>query len=59
MSEKKCIYEEEKLCDNCGDCRCDLDPNKVCDSCEKCLTQTDAEYLEILIDDIMKGDSVE
>ena len=30
---------------------------KICDNCEKCLNQTDAEYLEILIDDIMKGDT--
>lgn len=53
-----CIFEENKVCDNCGDCRCDLNPEKVCDNCEKCLNQTDAEYLEILIDDIMKGDTI-
>lgn len=52
---KKCIFEE-KECNDCGDCKCDLNPQKVCDNCEKCLNETDAEYLEILIDDIMKGD---
>ena len=59
MSDKKCIYDNTAPCTDCGDCKCDLDPSKVCDSCEKCLNQTDAEYLEILIDDIMKGDSAE
>ncbi len=57
MSEKKCIFEKNKICDDCGDCKCDLNPEKICDNCEKCLNQTDAEYLEILIDDIMKGDT--
>ena len=52
---KKCIYED-KVCTNCGDCICELDPNKICDNCEKCLNQTDAEYYEILIDEIMKGE---
>ena len=52
---KKCIYED-KACTNCGDCICELDPNKICDNCEQCLMQTDAEYYEILIDEIMKGE---
>lgn len=58
MAEKKCIINNELNCTDCGDCKCDLDPKKVCDNCEKCLNKTDAEYLEILIDDIMKGDSI-
>ncbi len=52
---KKCIYEDIN-CTNCGDCICELDPNKICDNCEKCLNKTDAEYYEILIDEIMKGE---
>lgn len=47
MEEKKtCIFDENKPCDNCGDCRCDLDPNKICDNCCRCLAldDEDGEY---------------
>ncbi len=35
--EKQCIYNEDKVCDNCGECRCDLDPEKICDNCMQCM----------------------
>jgi len=55
--EKLCILDEKKICDHCGNCdRCDLDPNKRCDNCMKCVQQSEAEYCEILIDDISKPD---
>lgn len=35
---KKCILNENKLCDNCQNCyKCDLDETKICDNCMKCL----------------------
>ena len=35
---KKCMLEENKICDNCLECHtCDLDPNKICDNCAKCI----------------------
>ncbi len=35
---KKCILDDQKICDGCGECdRCDLDPNKICDNCMKCM----------------------
>ena len=55
--KKACILDENKLCTDCGECnRCDLDPNKICDNCMKCIQTSDAEYCEILIDDISKPD---
>lgn len=45
---KKCILEEDKVCDNCCDCFvCDLDPAKSCDNCAKCLELADFNAIEI------------
>ncbi len=54
MTDKRfCELDENKICDNCGECdRCDLDPRKICDNCGKCI-ETDKEYNELLIDDIL------
>ena len=55
--EKICILDDTKICNDCGSFeRCDLDPDKRCDNCMKCIQQSDAEYYEILIDDISKPD---
>ena len=51
--EKVCVLDENKLCDDCGECNvCDLDPNKICDNCMKCL-KTGADYAAIEIDEII------
>ena len=51
--EKVCVLNENKLCDDCGECNvCDLDPNKICDNCMKCL-KTGADYAAIEIDEII------
>ena len=51
--EKICVLDENKICDDCGECNvCDLDPNKICDNCMKCL-QTGADYRAIEIDEII------
>lgn len=53
MSVKKCILDENKICDECGECDfCDLNPFKRCDNCGKCL-ELDKEYRELKIDDVI------
>ena len=50
---KYCVLEEDKICNDCGECNvCDLDPNKICDNCMKCL-QTGADYNAIEVDEII------
>ncbi len=54
---KQCVLDENKICDNCGECNvCDLDPNKICDNCMKCLN-TGADYKAIEIDEIIDDDT--
>ena len=56
---KICVLDENKLCDDCGECNmCDLDPNKICDNCMKCL-ETGADYNAIEIDEIIDDDDSE
>ena len=53
MDEKRCVLDETKLCNDCGECNvCDLDPNKICDNCMQCL-KTGADYRAIEIDEII------
>ena len=50
---KYCVLEEDKICNDCGECNiCDLDPDKICDNCMKCL-QTGADYNAIEVDEII------
>lgn len=61
MAEKRCILDQRKTCDDCGECdRCDLDPGKKCDNCGKCV-ETGYDYNGIEIFDILheedRGDS--
>lgn len=50
--EKRCVLDESKICDDCGECRrCDLDPEKICDNCMKCVN-SGADYSAIGIDKI-------
>lgn len=51
---KTCIFNEKKLCDECGDCmRCDLDSSKLCNNCGKCLEMEGYDLKAIKIDDII------
>lgn len=51
---KKCVLDEEKLCNDCQECmKCDLDAAKLCDNCGKCIEDS-SDYKEILIDEILK-----
>jgi len=52
VSTKRCILEEDKICDNCCECFiCALDPTKTCDNCARCLEYSDCST--IIMDDIM------
>lgn len=55
---KKCVLDETKSCNNCGDCddRCELDPTKVCDNCFKCL-EPQGKYATIKIEGVYLDDS--
>ena len=56
---KQCLLNENKVCDECGDCmRCDLAPNKLCDNCMKCI-HTGAEYNAVEIDAIYESEDEE
>lgn len=56
--EKFCVLDENKICDDCGECqRCDLDPNKICDNCMKCVN-TGADYSAIEIDEVYETERV-
>lgn len=53
---KKCVLDESKICDECGECdRCELDPNKICDNCMKCVF-SGADYMAIEIDEIIESE---
>ena len=60
MNKKFCIFDDEKICDNCGECdRCDLDPNKICDNCGKCLDEYNTDekgFIKVGIDKILAGE---
>lgn len=50
---KMCIFDDKKVCDNCGDCiYCDIYPNKICDNCGDCLKE-DYDSKAIKIDGIL------
>ena len=54
--EKFCVLDEDRLCDDCGDClKCDLDQDKTCDNCMRCVQKSDADYLAIEIDEVIGG----
>jgi hypothetical protein len=55
VTDKKCIFDDEKVCDSCGECEiCDLDCKKVCDDCGKCLGESDYETKALKIDGIFE-----
>lgn len=55
--EKRCVLDDRKMCDDCGECqRCDLDPNKICDNCMKCV-HSGADYSAIEIDEIFESET--
>lgn len=58
MEEKRCMLDEEKICDDCGECvRCDLDPDKFCDNCMRCV-RSGADYRAIEVDEVLETEEV-
>lgn len=59
MKYERCILDESKICDDCGECdKCDLDPNKICDNCGKCLKEFNTDekgYVKIGIDKVVSS----
>lgn len=52
---KKCIFNSNKDCTNCGECeRCDLNSNKKCTNCGKCLELQGYDINAIKIDEILE-----
>ncbi|MBU3182278.1 hypothetical protein [Clostridium psychrophilum] len=57
---KKCIFNEKKICDNCGDCEvCELNSNKKCDNCGKCLELEGYDVKAIKIDEVFENEGPE
>lgn len=55
MNKKKCIFNENSDCTDCGECEvCDLDKNKICDNCGKCLEADGTDSRSIMIDKIVE-----
>lgn len=47
-SQEKCILDDTKLCNDCGECDfCDLDAAKPCTNCCRCLDEPDYRGIEI------------
>lgn len=61
MTLKNCIFTDNKICDNCGDCDiCDLDPSKVCDNCGNCIGgEGDFASKAVAIDEIIEDEEFE
>lgn len=54
---KKCILDEDRVCDNCCDCFvCDIDPTKICDNCAKCLELADFNAIDLA--DILYSENI-
>lgn len=54
---KKCILDEDRVCDNCCECFvCDIDPTKICDNCAKCLELADFNAIDIA--DILYNENI-
>lgn len=52
---KKCIFNSNKDCTNCGECdKCDLNSNKKCTNCGKCLELEGYDMKAIKIDEILE-----
>ena len=55
MIDKKCIFDDKKNCENCGECEvCDLDSNKICDNCGSCLGEKNFETRALKVDEIIE-----
>lgn len=54
MDNIKCIFDSNKVCNDCGDCdRCDLDVNKICDNCGKCIEPDNTDMRAVRVDEVI------
>jgi len=52
---KYCIFDEKKVCNNCGDCDvCEYNRDKICDNCGKCLEIEGYDVKAIKIDEVFE-----
>ena len=57
---KNCIFNERKICDNCGECEvCELNSNKKCNNCGKCLELEGYDVKAIKIDEVFEAEELE
>lgn len=55
--KKNCIFDKNKLCNDCGECYiCELDSKKVCNNCGKCLELEGYDMKAIKIDEIAEDE---
>jgi len=53
---KYCIFDSNKICNNCGECEiCLLYPNKKCNNCGKCLELEGYDVKAIKITDVIEN----
>lgn len=53
---KKCVFNQNKICDNCGECNvCEFDAKKICDNCGKCLEIEGYDLRAIKIDEVFEN----
>ncbi|MBU3160632.1 hypothetical protein KPL37_12835 [Clostridium frigoris] len=53
---KNCIFNNKKICNDCGDCEvCELNSNKKCDNCGKCLELEGFDVKAIKIDEVFEN----
>lgn len=58
---KYCIFNENKVCNDCGDCDvCEFNKDKICNNCGKCLEVEGYDVKAIKIDEVFeKGNDEE
>ena len=53
---KQCIFNENKQCNNCGECdTCVFDKKKTCDNCGKCLELEGYDMKSVQIDKVIES----
>jgi len=57
---KDCIFNDKKICDNCGECEvCELNSKKKCNNCGKCLELEGYDVKAIKIDEVFEAEELE
>lgn len=57
---KNCIFNDRKICDNCGECEvCELNAKKKCNNCGKCLELEGYDVKAIKIDEVFEAEELE